>query len=65
MHTSSGTVGYSLSLGQADLVTVLAASTPLADAAATRLGNEVSFGGKKTSTMLLRLSEPPQGFLGE
>ena len=40
--TSSGSVGHSLSLGQADSVTVLAASTPLADAAATRIGNEVS-----------------------
>ena len=40
--TSSGSVGHSLSLGQADSVTVLAGSTPLADAAATRIGNEVS-----------------------
>jgi len=40
--TSSGTVGHSLSLGKADAVTVLAASTPLADAAATSLGNEIS-----------------------
>ena len=39
--TSSGTVGHSLSLGEADSVTVVAASTLLADAAATRLGNEV------------------------
>ncbi len=39
--TSSGTVGHSLSLGKADSVTVLASSTALADAAATRLGNEV------------------------
>ena len=39
--TSSGTVGHSLSLGQADSVTVIARSTALADAAATRLGNEV------------------------
>jgi len=39
--TSSGTVGHSLSLGQADSVTVLARSTALADAAATRLGNEI------------------------
>ena len=39
--TSSGTVGHSLSLGRADAVTVVAASTALADAAATRLGNEV------------------------
>jgi len=39
--TSSGTVGHSLSLGAADSVTVVADSTALADAAATRLGNEV------------------------
>jgi ApbE superfamily uncharacterized protein (UPF0280 family) len=39
--TSSATVGHSLSLGHADAVTVLSASTALADAAATRLGNEV------------------------
>lgn len=46
--TSSGTVGHSLSLGDADSVTVLSRSTPLADAAATRLGNEVgrARGGK-------------------
>ena len=42
--TSSGTVGHSLSFGKADAVAVLAESTPLADAVATRLGNEV--GGK-------------------
>lgn len=39
--TSSGTVGHSLSFGTADSVTVLSGSTALADAAATRLGNEV------------------------
>ncbi|SDO44827.1 UPF0280 family protein [Desulforhopalus singaporensis] len=39
--TSSGTVGHSLSFGRADSVTVIARSTPLADGAATRLGNEV------------------------
>ena len=39
--TSSGTVGHSLSFGQADAVTVLAPSAALADAAATRLGNEM------------------------
>jgi len=39
--TSSGTVGHSLSLGIADSVTVLADSTCVADAAATRLGNEI------------------------
>ncbi|MBI5557454.1 MAG: UPF0280 family protein [Deltaproteobacteria bacterium] len=45
--TSSGTIGHSLSFGQADAVTVLAPSTALADAAATRLGNEL----KKKSDM--------------
>jgi ApbE superfamily uncharacterized protein (UPF0280 family) len=39
--SSSGTVGHSLSLGCADAATVLARSTPLADAAATALGNRV------------------------
>lgn len=39
--TSSGTVGHSLSFGLADSVTVLAESAFIADAAATRLGNEV------------------------
>ncbi len=38
--TSSATVGHSLSLGRADAVTVLSHSTALADAVATRLGNE-------------------------
>ena len=38
--TSSGSVGHSLSFGKADSVTVLSSSTPVADAAATRLGNE-------------------------
>jgi uncharacterized protein len=44
--TSSGTVGHSLSLGAADSVTVVADSTSLADAAATRLGNEVGKTGE-------------------
>ncbi len=47
--TSSGTVGHSLSLGDADSVTVLARSTPLADASATRLGNEVGKGKDGTA----------------
>ncbi len=37
--TSSGRVGHSLSFGQADAVVVLSPSTPLADAAATAIGN--------------------------
>lgn len=40
--TSSGTVGPSLSFGQADAVVVKAQSTPLADAVATAAGNIVS-----------------------
>ena len=39
--TSSGTVGHSLSFGLADSVTVVADCAAIADAAATRLGNEV------------------------
>jgi uncharacterized protein len=39
--TSSGTVGPSLSFGSTDAVTVRAASTVLADAAATALGNRI------------------------
>lgn len=38
---SSGSIGHSLSLGKADAVVAVARSTALADAAATRLGNEV------------------------
>jgi len=37
--TSSGTVGHSLSLGQADAVIALSSSAVLADAAATAIGN--------------------------
>lgn len=43
--TSSGTVGHSLSFGQADAVVVLAASATLADAAATAIGNRVKQAG--------------------
>jgi len=39
--TSSGTFGYSLSLGKCDAVTVLSHSTCLADATATAIGNIV------------------------
>ena len=39
--TSSGTVGHSLSFGKSDAVTVIAQSTPLADASATAIGNLV------------------------
>jgi ApbE superfamily uncharacterized protein (UPF0280 family) len=39
--TSAATVGHSVSLGEADAVVAVAKSTPLADAAATAIGNEV------------------------
>jgi len=39
--TSSGTVGHSLSLGRADAVCVVSRSCPLADAAATSVGNRL------------------------
>lgn len=39
--TSSGTVGHSLSFGEADSVTVLAGDTGLADSCATAIGNLV------------------------
>lgn len=42
--TSSGTVGHSLSLGEADAVTILAKDTALADAVATKAGNAVQPG---------------------
>ncbi len=39
--TSSGTIGHSLSLGKADAVCVVSESCPLADAAATAVGNRI------------------------
>jgi len=57
--TSSGTVGHSLSFGKADAVVVLSKSTPLADAAATRIGNFIT---KKTD--IPRGIELAQGIKG-
>jgi hypothetical protein len=42
--TSSGTVGPSVSLGKADAVLIKAGSAALADAAASRAGNQVQTG---------------------
>lgn len=39
--TSSATVGHAISLGQSDAVTIFAINAALADAAATKVGNEV------------------------
>ncbi len=64
--TSSGTVGHSLSMGEADSVTVLAQSTSLADAAATRLGNEVGEvkGGKAGVARALEAARGISGIIG-
>ena len=62
--TSSGTIGHSLSLGKADSVTVLAPSALLADAAATRLGNEVSEAGRENINNVLTLARTIHGLLG-
>ncbi len=60
---SSGTIGHSLSLGSADAVMVTAASTALADAAATRLGNEVGR-NKQSINQALALAEKIEGLAG-
>lgn len=64
--TSSGTVGHSLSLGGADSVTVVARSAYLADAAATRLGNEVCLEGnvKESVKKALAVAETIEGITG-
>ena len=62
--TSSGTIGHSLSLGKADSVTVLAPSALLADAAATRLGNEVSAAGRENINDVLEVARTIHGLLG-
>ncbi|MBU1568097.1 MAG: UPF0280 family protein [Proteobacteria bacterium] len=64
--TSSGTVGHSLSFGLADAVVVLAGSTALADAAATRLGNEVgtSTSGVEGIKRALRVGPTIEGVQG-
>ena len=60
---SSGTIGHSLSLGVADAVVVVAPSTALADAVATRLGNEVGR-GKKSINRALELAGEIDGLSG-
>ncbi|MEA2084177.1 MAG: UPF0280 family protein [Thermodesulfobacteriota bacterium] len=60
--TSSGTVGHSLSLGSADSVTVLSRSVSLADAAATRLGNEIM--DKQDISKALDLAKTIPGLIG-
>lgn len=64
--TSSGKIGHSLSFGDADSVTVVAKSTPLADAVATRLGNEVGLnkGGKAGLERALKVAGTIPGITG-
>lgn len=62
--TSSGTVGHSLSLGKADSVTVLASTAVLADAAATRLGNEVASGRRENINQVLEVAQTIPGIHG-
>lgn len=57
--TSSGTMGHSLSFGKADAVTVIAGSTPLADAWATALANQVN--NQKDIEEVLDLFKEVQG----
>jgi len=57
--TSSGTLGHSFSLGKADAVTVVCRSTPLADAWATALANEVE-GSTDIEPLLERVAEIPE-----
>lgn len=57
--TSSGTQGHSFSRGKADAVTVVAHSTPLADAWATALANEVE-GRQDIEPLLERVAEIPE-----
>jgi hypothetical protein len=60
--TSSGTVGRSLSLGEADAVIVLSSSTPLADAVATRIGNLVK--GKSDIPKAIQFAGELEGVRG-
>jgi hypothetical protein len=62
--TSSATVGHSISLGEADAVTVVADSTALADAAATAIGNRVKGqGGVDGALKFGRSIKDLRGFL--
>jgi len=60
--TSAGTVGHSVSLGEADAVVAVAKSTPLADAAATAIGNEVK--GKNGAKKGIKKAKSIRGLSG-
>ncbi len=61
---SSGTVGHSLSFGRADAAAVLAASAAVADAAATRLGNEVKSQDSRSVSRAVELAKDIEGVTG-
>ncbi|MFN2353184.1 MAG: UPF0280 family protein [Desulfopila sp.] len=62
----SGTIDHGISMGQAYSVTVAAQSTYLADAAATRLGNEVGerYGQKESVDRALEIGREMEGITG-
>lgn len=60
--TSSGTVGHSLSFGRADAVCIVSGSCPLADAAATAVGNLVK--GKKDIRGAIDFGKTIEGVTG-
>jgi len=57
--TSSGTHGHSFSKGKADAVTVVSRSTPLADAWATSLANDVE-GARDIEALLEKVADIPE-----
>ncbi len=61
--TSSATIGHSLSMGASDAAVVVASSTPLADALATRLGNEVR-DGRRDLERALCVARKMEGIMG-
>ena len=63
--TSSATIGHAISLGQADAVTIFASNATLADAAATRVANEVKgFNIEKSIKDALDIAENLEGVKG-
>ncbi len=61
---SSGTVGHSLSFGQADAAAILAPSAALADAAATCIGNAVKSRDSKSVNRAVALAKSIKGVTG-
>lgn len=62
--TSSGTVGPSLSFGIADAATVISEDVALADACATRLGNEIADNETETLSRALDIITSIEGIEG-